>query len=63
MGPKNLNGKKIFLRGLHSVVGEPMKPSGQVHTGSCPTTRQVARGAQGSLTAHGLMQSSLSHAA
>ena len=50
-------------RGAHLVLGLPMKPSGQVQTGWWPMTLQVARGAHGSLTAHGLMQRVLSHAA
>jgi hypothetical protein len=45
----------VDLRGVHLVWGEPIYPLGQVHTGLWLTTLQLALGAQGLSTAHGLM--------
>ena len=45
----------VDLRGVHLVCGEPIYPFGQVHTGLWLTTLQLALGAQGLSTAHGLM--------
>ena len=54
--------RKIYLRGLQSVRGEPMNPSGHVHSGSWLITLQIALGAQGFLSAHGFIHFVFSHA-
>ena len=43
------------LRGLQSVCGEPINPSGHVHNGLWFITRQIALGAQGLSSAHGFI--------
>ena len=43
------------LRGLQSVCGEPINPSGHVHNGLWFITLQIALGAQGLSSAHGLI--------
>ena len=53
----------LYLRSLHSVVGDPIYPSGQVQTGSCPKTLQFALGAQGLSKAQGLIHAEFRHAA
>jgi len=53
---------KFDLRSLQSVVGEPMYPSGQVHLGVWLMTLQMAVGAHGLPTAHGLMHCLFWHA-
>ena len=55
-------GKKENLRGLQSVSGDPINPSGQVHSGSWFITLQVALGAHGFLSAQGFIHFLFSHA-
>ena len=53
---------ELNLRGLQSVFGDPMYPSGQVHRATCPMTLQLALGAHAPLMAHGLIQFLFWHA-
>ena len=50
------------LRGLQSVSGEPIYPSGQVHSGSWFITLQIALGAHGFRSAQGFIHFVFSHA-
>ena len=50
------------LRNEHDISGEPMYPSGQVHTAWCLITMQLAFGAQTLDAAQGLMHFLDSHA-
>jgi hypothetical protein len=54
--------QSFSLRNVQLVVGEPMYPSGQEHTGLWLITWQWAVGAQGSWYAQGFIQSLFSHA-
>ena len=51
-----------YLRGLQSVSGEPINPSGHVHSGSWFMTLQMALGAHGFRSAHGFIHFVFSHA-
>ena len=53
---------KMYLRGLQSVSGDPIYPSGHVHSGLWLITLQIALGAQGFLSAQGLIHFVFSHA-
>ena len=56
------NGHCENLRGLQSVWGSPIYPSGHVHFGSCRITLQFAVGAQGFSSAQGLIHFRFLHA-
>ena len=63
--PYDMNGAQcteLNLRGLQSVFGDPMYPSGQVQRATCPMTLQLALGAHAPLMAHGLIQFLFWHA-
>ena len=53
---------KMYSRGLQSVRGDPMYPSGHVHFGLWLITLQIALGAQGFPSAQGLIHFVFSHA-
>ena len=57
-----MTNERNYLRLLQSVRGEPINPSGHVHSGSWLITLQIAVGAQGFLSAHGSIHFAFSHA-
>ena len=57
-----VDGHNENLRGLQSVCGSPMYPSGHVHLGSCRITLQFAVGAHGFSSAQGLIHFLFLHA-